>query len=264
MGDEMSEINTLLEHIKISIKSTVSLRESFLLQSFFMLISNLVFFSFWWIYFTNFSSVKGWTLSDVACLYGIVNGAYGFFSVFMGGGRYVSRMIFEGDLDMLIVKPKSLLLQILGAKSVSSGWGDILSSVIFLAYSGYLTLANLPLLILFILTACAIITSFAIMMGSLAFWMGDSHTLSKQLFEFLLTFSNYPKSIYVGAVKVILLTVVPSGFIGFIPIETIKSHSFSGVCSIVAFTLFYCYLATTLFYRGLKRYTSGNKPGFRV
>ncbi len=260
----MSEFKNLWAHIKISIQTTVSLRESFLLQSLFMLLSNLVFFSFWWIYFSNFNSIKGWTLSDIACLYGIVNGAYGIFSVFLGGSRYLARMIFEGDLDMLIVKPKNLLVQIMGSKSVSSGWGDIISSFIFLAFSKYITLANLPFLILFILTACIIITSFSIMMGSLAFWIGDSHTLSKQLFEFLLTFSNYPKSIYVGTVKVILLTVVPSGFIGFIPIEIIKNQSFSGVFYVVGFTAIYSYCASKIFYYGLRTYSSGNKPGFKV
>ncbi len=260
----MSELKNLVAHIKISIQSTVSLRESFLLQSFFMLLSNLVFFSFWWIYFSNFSSIKGWTLADIACLYGIVNGAYGIFSVFLGGSRYLARMIFEGDLDMLIVKPKNLLLQIMGSKSVSSGWGDIVSSIIFLIFSGYVTLVNLPFLILFVLTASIVITSFSIMMGSLAFWMGDSHTLSKQLFEFLLTFSNYPKSIYVGAVKVFLLTVVPSGFIGFVPIETIKNQSLSGLLYIIGFTFIYACCASKIFHWGLKSYTSGNKPGFKV
>ncbi len=260
----MSELKNLIAYIKISIQSTVSLRESFLLQSFFMLLSNLVFFSFWWIYFSNFSSIKGWTLADIACLYGIVNGAYGIFSVFLGGSRYIARMIFEGDLDMLIVKPKNLLLQIMGSKSVSSGWGDIVSSIVFLSFSGYITLVNLPFLILFILTASIVITSFSIMMGSLAFWMGDSHTLSKQLFEFLLTFSNYPKSIYVGAIKVFLLTVIPSGFIGFVPIETIKNQSLSGLFYIVGFTFIYAYCASRIFHCGLKSYSSGNKPGFKV
>lgn len=260
----MSEMKALLAHINISIKSTVSLRESFLLQSFFLLISNLIYFSFWWIYFSNFNSIKGWTLSDIACLYGIVSGGYGIFSVFLGGSRYIARMIFEGDLDALIVKPKNLLLQILGSKSVSSGWGDIVSSVAFLAFSGYVSWQNAPFILLFILTATIIIASFSIMLGSLAFWVGDSHALSKQLFEFLLTFSNYPKSIYAGAVKVFLLTVIPSGFIGFVPIETIKNQSVSGLLYILVFTVFYAFCASKFFYLGLRNYSSGNKSGFKV
>lgn len=262
MVDKMNEWRCLIAHIRTSILSTVSLRESFLLQSFFMFISNIVFFSFWLIYFHHFPSVKGWTLSDISCLYGIVTGAYGLFSTFLGGCRYLARMIDEGDLDMLMVKPKNLIWQIMASKSISSGWGDILSSIVFLAFSGYLT--HLPYLILFIFTSCAVITAFSILMGSLAFWMGNSHTLSKQLFEFILTFSNYPKSIYVGFVKMMLLTLIPSGFIGFMPVDAIKNQSPLACLLIIGFSIAYCYLAYKVFYWGLKNYTSGNKPGIRV
>jgi ABC-2 type transport system permease protein len=260
----MLEIKTFLAYIRTSIKSSISLRESFLLQSLFMLISNLVFFSFWWIYFNNFNSIKGWTLSDIACLYGIVNGAYGLFSVFFGGSRFIARMIFEGDLDALIVKPKNLLMQVMGSRSVSSGWGDLVSSVVFLIISGHLTFFTIPLVLLFILTACMIITSFSIIMGSLAFWITDSHSLSKQIFEFLLTFSNYPKSIYTGVINFFLLSVIPSGFIGFMPVEVIKNFSIDILMYILFFSFFYSYLAKQVFYTGLRFYSSGNKPGFKV
>ncbi len=260
----MHQLKIFFEYVKVSVASSISLRESFLLQSFFMLLSNIIYFSFWMIYFNNFSAVKGWTLSDVACLYGIVSCAYGLFSVFLGGSRYLARMIFEGDLDSMLVKPKNLLIQIMGSRSVPSGWGDIASSIVFIVASDYLTLWNLPLIVLFIATACIIITSFSIILGSLAFWIGDSHMLSKQLFEFLLTFSNYPKSIYEGGVKLFLLTVVPSGFIGFVPIEVIKEFSIYKTVYIVAFSLVYFYIAVKIFYFGLSSYSSGNKVGFKV
>jgi ABC-2 type transport system permease protein len=260
----MSELKTFFAYIKTSIHSSVRLRESFLLQSLFMLLSNVVFFSFWWIYFANFGSVKGWTLSDMAILYAIVNGAYGLFSTFFGGCRFLARMIFEGDLDALLVKPKNVLLQVMGSKSVPSGWGDIFSSCFFLIASGSCTVETVPLIMLFIFTACAVICSFSIIMGSLAFWIGDSHMLSKQVFEFLLTFSNYPKSLYVGSVKYFLLTIIPSGFIGFMPVEVLKEYSLVGVFSIVGFSALYFVFAAKIFYRGLRCYSSGNRSGLKI
>lgn len=260
----MKEWKTFCAYIRTSIRSSVSLRESFFLQSLFMLISNIVFFSFWWIYFSNFSSIKGWTFDDMACLYGVVTAAYGLFSVFLGGSRYLARIIFEADLDALLVKPKNVLFQVMGSKSVSSGWGDILSSLFFFMNCSYLHLPQLGLVVLFILTACMVITSFSIIMGSLAFWINDCHLISKQIFEFLLTFSNYPKSIYIGTVKCILLTIIPSGFIGFLPIETIRDFSIAGLLTIIGFSILYLVVAACIFYQSLKRYTSGNKLGFKI
>lgn len=250
--------------VRESIRSSLSLRESFLLQTFFMMMSNAIFFSFWWIYFKNFDSIKGWTLPDMACLYGIVSGSYGIFTLFFGGARYLSRMIFEGDLDAFLVKPRGLLLQILGTKSLASGWGDVLSAVIMLAYCGYVSIANAPLIILLLLSSTLIILAFAIIMGSLAFWIGDSHALSKQIFEFLLTFSNYPKTIYVGGVKFLLLTIIPSGFIGYMPVDIIRQFSITDLAIILGAASTYMLVAAQIFNYGLRQYTSGNKTGLRV
>lgn len=260
----VNNIKTYVQYILMNNKASLSLRSSFLLQSFFMLMSNIIFFSFWWIYFSNFSSIKGWTLSDIACLYGIVSGAYGIFCLFFGGAKFLARMIYEGDLDAIILRPQGLIFQILSAKSVPSGWGDILSSCVFFTISGYISFKTIAILPLLIASATIIITSFGIIVDSLAFWIGNSHALSKQIFEFLLTFSNYPKTIYVGSLKYFLLTVIPSGFIGFFPVEALRDLSLWKVGSILCFACGYAFLAKYLFYKGLKNYTSGNKTGFRV
>lgn len=248
-------------YVFTSIKSSLSLRESFLLQTFFMMLSNLIFFSFWWIYFTQFDSVKGWTISDMACLYGIVSGAYGCFTVFFGGAKFISRIIYDGDLDAMIVKPKNLLIQIISSKSIPAGWGDIISSVFMLSLSGYVNIWNVSLIILLIISSTMIILAFAIIVGSLGFWIENSHSLSKQIFEFLLTFSNYPKTIYVGGIQFILLTLLPSGFIGYMPVDIIREYSFSGLFIILAASFIYMLLAVKVFMCGLKNYKSGNKLG---
>jgi ABC-2 type transport system permease protein len=229
-----------------------------------MMLSNLIFFSFWWIYFRNFQSIKGWSLQDMACLYGVVTGSYGFFCVFFGGARFIARMIHEGDLDAYMIKPTSLLIQILGGKSIPAGWGDILSGFVMVGISGYITWKNCLLLGLLFGLSTTIILSFSILMNSLAFWIGDSHALSKQLFEFLLTFSNYPRSIYFGGVKFLLLTLIPSGFIGYIPVEIIRDYSLVKVFGMFVVSVVYFLFARKIFFVGLKKYTSGNKLGFRI
>lgn len=264
MAGSMAEFRAFLAMIGTSIRSSASLKASFFLQVVFLLLSNMVFFSFWYIYFSTFNAIKGWTIYDLAGVYGLVNGGYGLFCLFLGGTRYLARMIMEGSLDAMIVKPKSILLQVMASNSAASGWGDVLSSIIFLLGSGYLTWPKLPLIALFLATSCTLIAGFSIVTGSLAFWLQDAHLLSKQIFEFLLTFSNYPKSIYSPGIKVILLTIVPSGMIGFMPMEVIKHASPAGVAMLLAFAVGYLCFARTLFYFGLRRYSSGSRHGFKL
>ena len=173
-------------------------------------------------------------------------------------------MIIEGDLDALIVKPKGLLMQVVATRSVPSGWGDMVSAIFFLGLSGYMSVTIFPLILLFIVTSSFIMLAFAIILDSIAFWFGNTHAISKQIFEFLLTFSNYPKAIYTGMLKFFLLTLIPAGFISFLPIDVIREFSVIAMGEIVLFALFYLWIAKKIFYLGLRRYSSGNKSGFKV
>lgn len=259
----MSNLFVYFQTIATSIRASLNLRESFIMQSLFMMLSNVIYFCFWLIYFKNFDSVRGWTLPDMACLYGIVSGSYGIFSVFFGGARYIARIITDGDLDLLIAKPKSLILQILGLKSIPSGWGDIASGVFLLIFSGVISIQKSPLLILLLISSTLFILAYSILMGSLSFWVQNSHNLSKQLFEFLLTFSNYPKTIYIGGVKFFLMTIIPSAFIGFLPVDILKNFSQKDLFFVLSICLFYLWLSVKVFYMGLRRYSSGSRFGLR-
>ena len=259
--------NTIYLHgknIKTSILSALSLRGSFLMQVVFLFLSNAIFFSFWILYFSNFPSVKGWKIEEMACLYGIVSASYGLFTIFFGGARYLARIIFEGDLDTFLLRPANILVQILGIKSMPAGWGDIASSLLLITYSGLVNSHNLLLNLLLILSSTSIIISFSIITGSLAFWIGDSHCIGRQIFEFLLTFSNYPKSIYNIFTRFFLLTIIPSGFIGFLPVEMLKNPSLYKLFFILTFSSTYLFFSIKIFYTGLKRYSSSNLIGFRI
>lgn len=253
-----------LQNVGTSILSALSLRGSFLMQAIFLFLSNLFFFSFWLIYFDQFSSLKGWNIEEMACLFGIVSGSYGIFTIFFGGARFLARIIFEGDLDSVLVRPINPLVQLLGIKSMPGGWGDIVTSIFFLSYSGYLSFETLPVILIVLASSTTLILAFSILTGSIAFWLGDSHSLGKQIFEFILTFSNYPKTIYTGIARFFLLTIIPSGFVGFLPVEVIKDPSARLLLMIVGFSSLYLVVSVLIFKRGLRNYCSGNLMGFRI
>jgi len=76
--------------------------------------------------------------------------------------------------------------------------------------------------------------------------------------------STYPFSIYEGFVKIILLTVVPIGFITGIPVEIIQSFNPTLLLYMVIATITAVVLAITIFKIGLKRYESGNLINVQV
>ena len=190
-----------------------------------MIVNNLILFSVWWLLFQKIEEIRGWKLVDIAALYGVVTGGYGLAVIFGGGALKLSRMISEGDLDSYMTQPKNLLFYVMGSDSALSGWGDIASSLFFLTLSGYVTLTIIPLVFFILICVAILFLASAVLIHSLAFWVKSVSTLSQQLLEFTVILSVYPPSIYQGILKILLFTIVPAGFMGYLPVELLRQPS---------------------------------------
>ena len=172
-------------------------------------------------------------------------------------------MIVDGDLDTFLSQPKSPLVQVICSRSFAMGWGDIISGIILLVLSGYATWQHLPVVLLCALCGWLILLSTAIIVHCMAFWLGPITELARQFTMFVITFSVYPQSIYGGWVKVMLFTVVPAGFIGYLPVQLLLEFRWELIAAVVGGTAVYAVAAMAVFSMGLRRYESGNQIGVR-
>ena len=247
-----------------NLKATFALRGAFWASAAAMVLNNLLFFAIWWIFFDRFEHVRGWRVGDMAALFGVVASGFGCAVVLSGGVRELSRYIIEGELDSFLCQPKPALLHALGSKTFASGWGDIGSGLILIGISGYLRLDTLPLVFVAIAISAVLFTASGVLLHSCAFWLGRIENLARQFWEFLITFSIYPRTIFSGAFKFLLFTVIPAGFIGYLPAELLQDFSWWVLGAAVGGAVFYATLALFVFDRGLRRYESGNRFGVRA
>ena len=259
-----SSLGFLGAMVMMNFKSSLALRGAFWLQAGFMVANNLLYFTFWWIFFDRFEEVGGWRISDVAALYGIVAAGFGMAVVFAGGVRDLSRSIVEGDLDAFLTQPRSPLLHALASKTSASGWGDLVSGIGFLMLSGLVTWPTVPIALLAVLISATIFVAAGVILHSLAFWLGRIDNLARQMWEFLVTFSIYPRPIFSGALQLLLFTLIPAGFIGYLPVELVRDFQWSGLAAAVGGALAWAGLAIAVFQAGLRRYESGNRFGVRA
>jgi ABC-2 type transport system permease protein len=258
----VAEIRFLLALFATNLKSSFGLRGAFWLQAGFMAANNALFFVFWWIFFTRFEEVSGWRLADVAALYGIVASAYGAAVVFAGGMRELSHRVAAGELDSYLTLPKSPLLQVLGSRTFASGWGDLVSGAGFLALSGLLTWKTWPVALYAIAASTVTFVATAVIAHSLVFWAGRTESVAQQAMDFLVTFSIYPQSLFGGALKIVLFTLIPAAFVGYLPYELVREFRWSWLLAVTAGAALYATIAVAVFAAGLRRYESGN--AFRV
>lgn len=242
-----------------NLRSALALRGAFVVQALFMVLNNLVFLVFWWVLLRRVPHLRGWRLPEIGALFGVTATSFGLVVAITGGVRHLGRCIEDGELDTLLTQPKPALLYALGLRSHASGAGDVLSGLALLALSGYLTLSTLPLVALVILAAAATFLGAGVMFFSLPFWGSRSETVSRQLWELLITFSLYPEPLFGGVTRLLLFTLLPAGLVAYLPVQVLRQPSLPAIAALVAGSAAYLALAVWVFNRGLRRYESGGR-----
>jgi ABC-2 type transport system permease protein len=254
----VAELRFLLALVRTNLKSSLALRGAFWLQAIFMILNNALFFTFWWIFFARFEEVRGWKVADVSALFGIVAAAFGVAVVFAGGIRELSLRVTSGELDGYLTLPKSPLLHLVASRTAASGWGDMLSGAIFIAMSGLVGWRNWPLAVIAVAASAVVFVASGVILHSMAFWLARIEVVARQAWEFLITFSIYPRPLFGGALKLLLFTALPAAFIGWLPCELLRDFHWSGLAVVVGGAAAYTALAAWIFATGLRRYESGN------
>ena len=245
-----------------NLASSFALRTAFWLQAGLMALNNLMFFCFWWVLFNRFESIRGWAVGDVALLFGVAATGYGLCSVLTGGVHDLSRQIDDGELDVLLTQPKSVMLQALASRTRPDGFGDIVSGLVLVAISGAIDLRTIWLVPLAVLAAGVALTASWTLMHSLAFWFGKNQTI-RMLGDMTLTFSVYPPMLFGPTMKIVLFTIIPAGFVSYLPVALLREPSITTFAAALGGAALYATLAVWIFGRGLRRYASGNRFGVR-
>lgn len=242
-----------------NLKATAALRGAFVMQVVFMALNNLTFFVFWWALMRRVPVIRGWHLGDVELLFGLVATSFGLTVTVAGGVRHLGRFIEDGDLDALLTQPRSVLGYALGMRSQPSGVGDVAAGTFLIAVSGHLSWRSAPFLIAAIGASATMFLATGILFFSLAFWLGKVETIARQLWELLITFSLYPEPLFGGVLRLALFTILPAGFVGYLPVAIVRAPSLPQVCLLAIGTASYLALAVLVFDRGLRRYASGSR-----
>jgi ABC-2 type transport system permease protein len=245
--------------VATNLKATLALRSAFVIHVVFMALNNFTFFVFWWALMGHVTTLRGWRLSDIEMLFGIVAAAFGLTVTLAGGVRHLGRLIDDGDLDTLLTQPKSVLVHALGMRAQPSGFGDLISGLIFVVWSGQISWRSTPIVVVVIVASALIFVACGIVFFSLMFWLGRVETVATQLWELLVTFSLYPEPLFGGALRLVLFTLLPAGFVGYLPVRILHTPSLASMAILLLVAIAYLCVAVLLFDRGLRRYSSGSR-----
>lgn len=256
-------VRLVATYFKLNLASAMEYRVSFLSLAVGMALNDALMFFFWWIYFSHFPEVGGWGFRDVILLWAVVATGIGLAVVVCGNSNRIAMLISQGQLDYYLALPRNPLLHLLVSRMSPSGWGDFVFGLIAFGVGAWLGILSIGLAVVLTLVCAAIAVAYLVLVGSLAFFMGNAEAAALRARDSLITFSLYPGSIFEGWPKLVLLTVIPAGFMAHIPVELLRDFDAGMMALLLGFTAALWLAAICVFQIGLRRYESGNLIAMR-
>lgn len=169
----------------------------------------------------RFRSVGGWSIAEVALLYGLTSLSFGLAEmVARGFDSPFERLMIQGGFDTVLMRPQSSFFSILASEFQLLRLGRITQALLVLGYALVQlpiawTPARLLLLPLSIGAGAAIYGGLAVIGAAICFWTIRTpeviHIFSSGGSEA----ASYPLSIYGGVVRNVFLFVVPIAFANY-------------------------------------------------
>jgi viologen exporter family transport system permease protein len=75
----------------------------------------------------------------------------------------------------------------------------------------------------------------------------------------VITFSLYPEPLFGGVLRLVLFTLIPAAWVGYVPADLARHASASQLLLLASAAAGYLAFAAVMFQRGLRRYASGSR-----
>ncbi|HEX2909477.1 MAG TPA: ABC-2 family transporter protein [Chloroflexia bacterium] len=211
-----------LRLISAQIKSKLQYRASFVMEITGEFLITFLDFLTIAVILSRFTSIKGWSLSEVGFLYATASLAFSLAQLISRGFEIFERYIQMGELDRVLTRPLSPFFQVLAAEVALRRTGRIGQALVILVIS----LAGLRVawdaarigLFLSSLAAGVVIYLAIFVIGAVTTIWTVSTTEFTNIFTnggaFL---TSYPLTIYEEWFRNFFVFIVPLGFINFLP-----------------------------------------------
>ena len=232
-------------------------RVSFFSQVAVMGLNDAVWVLFWVLFFRRVGSVRGWDGRSILLLLAVITSAAGISLGLLANARRVGNMAVDGQLDGVLALPVPPLAHLLLRRTEAINVGDLGFGVVLFALSGPLSVGRTVVFVGVVLAAATVLTSFLVLTGSFAFFVGRSEG-GELGFHAIVLLGSYPVDIFAGAAKVLLYTAVPAAFVSSVPAGLIEDFDGGGAAVLVGVATSFAVAAWVTFTLGLRRYTSGS------
>ena len=245
-------------HLKAELEYRVNFILSFLSQI-------LVFFTYYFVVialFTKFDNIKGFTMYEVLLCFAVIQFGFSFNEVFARGIDRFDNLIIKGDFDRLLLRPKSIILQVLCSDSDFVKSSRLIQSIIVLV----IALLNLNIswnifrvitLIFMLVSACIIFFGIFLLAASYCFYTVQGLEVRNVFTDGGKHMAQYPIGVFQKGFVLFFTFIIPYAFVNYYPLLYFlgkNNNTLYGISPLLVFI--YLIPCIMMFHRGMKRYTS--------
>lgn len=220
----------LLALVGASIRSQMQYRASFVLVCIGQFFAVGADFVALWALTARFGALPGWSLAQIAILYGMANMAFALAEMAGRGFDQFSNVIRAGEFDRFLLRPHPPALLLAGQTfelsrlgriatgTVALGWGALNAGVAW-------TPTQALLLILAILGGACTFYGILVLQATLCFWTVESLEIVNAVTYGGITAASMPLTIYPPWLRLFFTFVVPLALVNYVPADALLNRS---------------------------------------
>ena len=219
-----------LKYLGMLLKSQLQYRASFIMMTLGHFL--IAFTAFLGVQFLldRFSSVGGFSLAEILLCFSVVLMAFSLSECFARGFDVFPRLIRSGQLDRVLVRPRSVIFQVLTSNADFSRLGRVLQAVLMLAYgigAGAVEWTGLKILclVLMLLGGVAVFTALFVLYAGISFFTLEGLEFMNIFTDGSREFGKYPLSIYGEGVLKFCTYVIPIALFQYWPLLYLVGRS---------------------------------------
>ena len=215
-----------------------------------------------YVLFQNMSSIAGWHEMEIYFIMSLVFISEGFSNLFFDGVWEIPAMVFRGEFDTYLSRPVSPLYQVIVRGLGLQGTGVMVTGISILVISMHSLnwLTPVKIFICMVMIACGAVIRMSVNLISAChiFWLNVGSSSNVMFMTHSMgEYAKYPLDIYPMWLKIIMLTILPFGFIGFVPALIFRSDNMLLLSlAMLAFTALFFLFARFVFYKSINKYES--------
>ncbi|QFR97710.1 transporter [Streptomyces tsukubensis] len=249
------------------VRSTMAYRASFAMTLFGNFAATALDFAAILLMFSQVDSLGGYSLPEIAFLYGMTGTSFGLSDLLLGSMDRLGRRVRDGSFDTLLVRPVPVLVQVAADRFALRRLGRITQGVLVLGYGLVAadidwTVAKVAVTLLALVSGVGIFGAVFVAGAAFQFAAQDASEVQNAFTYGGTTLLQYPPSIFTKDLLRGVTFVLPLAFVNWVPAMYVLGRHYPlalpGWCVLLPpFVAVLCLLLAGLAWRvGLRSYRS--------